>query len=76
MPLHSEEVLTTEDRLARLLPWVTSFFYPHDNLRVGERGFSQVVTQLHQLTGAVSPACDWYVYLLARANPMVLNQHR
>jgi hypothetical protein len=27
---------------------------PHDILGVGERGFSQVVTQLHQLTGPIS----------------------
>jgi hypothetical protein len=33
--------------------------------RVGERGFSQVVTQLHQLTGPITPACNRYVqYLL------------
>jgi hypothetical protein len=33
--------------------------------------------QATRLTGPVSPACDWYVqYLLTRANPSVLNQHR
>jgi hypothetical protein len=53
MPLHPEEVLATKDRLTRPSPWVTSFFLPHDNLRIGDRGFSQVVTQLHQLTGAI-----------------------
>jgi hypothetical protein len=47
MPLHLEEVLTNEDRLARLSPWVTSVFVPHDSLGVGERGFGQVVRQLH-----------------------------
>jgi hypothetical protein len=50
---------------------------PHDSLRVGERGFDQVVTQLHQLTGPITPACDRYVqYLLAGANPSVLNRHQ
>jgi hypothetical protein len=51
MPLHPGEVLMTEDRLARSSSWVTSFPLPHDNLGVGERGFGQVITQLHQLTG-------------------------
>jgi hypothetical protein len=75
--LHPEEVLVTKDRLARPLPWVTSFFLPHDSLRVGERGFGQMVTQLHQLTGSITPACDQYVqYLLTGANPLVLNRHR
>jgi hypothetical protein len=38
---------------------------PHDILGVGDRGFSQVVKQLHQLTGPITPACDRYVqYLL------------
>jgi hypothetical protein len=53
MPLHLEEVLVTKDRLARPSSWVTSFFLPHDSLGVGERGFGQVVTQLHQLTGPI-----------------------
>jgi hypothetical protein len=47
MPLHPEEVLATEDRLTQPSSWVTSFPLPHDSLGVGERGFSQVVTQLH-----------------------------
>jgi hypothetical protein len=52
------------------------FFLPHDSLRVGERGFNQVVTQL-QLTGPITPVCARYVqYLLTEANPLVLNQHR
>jgi hypothetical protein len=67
MPLQSEEILATKDRLAQPLPWVTSLFLPHDSLEVGERGFSQVVTQLHQLTGLITPVCDRYVqYLLMR----------
>jgi hypothetical protein len=45
-----KEVLATKDRLAQPSSRVTSFFLPHDNLRVGERGFGQVVTRLHQLT--------------------------
>jgi hypothetical protein len=61
MPLHVGEILATEDRLARLLSWVTAFPLPHDSLGVGERSFSQVVTQVHQLTGA---------------NPSILNRHR
>jgi hypothetical protein len=55
------DVLVTEDRLARLSFWVTSFPLLHDNLGVGERGFSQVVSQLHQFTGPISLACDQYV---------------
>jgi hypothetical protein len=53
MPLHPEEVLATEDRLARPSSWVTSFPLPRDSLGVGERCFGQVVTQLHQLTGHI-----------------------
>jgi hypothetical protein len=75
--LHLGEVLTTEDRLALPSSWVTSFPLPHDSLGVGDRGFSQVVTQLHQLTGPITPACDRYVqYLLTGTNPSVLNRHR
>jgi hypothetical protein len=77
MPLHLGEVLATEDRLIRPLSWVTSFPLPHDSLGVGERGFGQVVTQLHQLIGRITTVCDRYVqYLIAEANPSVLNQHR
>jgi hypothetical protein len=46
-PLHPEEVLETEDKQIQSSPCVTSFFLPHDSLGVGERGFGQVVTQLH-----------------------------
>jgi hypothetical protein len=53
MPLHQEGVLETKGRLTRPSPWVTSFFLPHNSPEVGERGFSQVVTQLHQLTGPI-----------------------
>jgi hypothetical protein len=53
MPLQPKEVLATEDRLARPSSWVTSFSLPHDSLRVGERDFGQVVTQLHQFTGSI-----------------------
>jgi hypothetical protein len=74
MPLLPEEVLATEYRLARPSSWVTSFPLPHDSLGVGERGFGQVVTQLHQLTGPITLACDRYIqYLLTGANPSVLN---
>jgi hypothetical protein len=66
MPLHPEEVLASKDRLSWPLPWVTSFFLPHNSLGVGERGFDQVVTQLHQLTGTIYQhvidtfnACSW-----------------
>jgi hypothetical protein len=44
---------------------------PSDSLGVGERGFGQVVTQLHQLTGPTTPVCDRYVqYLLAGGQPI------
>jgi hypothetical protein len=77
MPLHPEEVLSTKDGLARPSSWATSFFLPYDSPGVGERGFDQVVTQLHQLTGPISLACDRYVqYLLTGTNPSVLNRHR
>jgi hypothetical protein len=33
--------------------WVTSFFLSHDSLGVGERDFSQVVTQLHWPIGPI-----------------------
>jgi hypothetical protein len=46
--------LVTKDRMARPSPWVTSFFLPDNSLGVGERGFGQVVTQLHQLTGPIN----------------------
>jgi hypothetical protein len=46
----TREVLVTKTKLARSSPWVTSFILPHDSLGVGERGFGQVVTQLHRLT--------------------------
>jgi hypothetical protein len=53
--------------LAHLIP------LPHDSLGVGERGFHQVVTQLHQLTGPITPACDRYIqYLLAGATRLSL----
>jgi hypothetical protein len=42
--LHLEEDLATKNRLARPMPWATSFILCHDSLGVGERGFSQVVT--------------------------------
>jgi hypothetical protein len=77
MPLHPGEVLATEDRLARPSSWVTSFPLPHNSLGVGDRGFIQVVTQVHRLTGPISPVCDWYVqYLLTGTNPSVHNRHR
>jgi hypothetical protein len=74
MLLHPEEVLMTKDRLARLLPWVTSFFLPHESIGVRERGFGQVVIQLHQLIGPTIIASNRYVqYSLVGANPSVLN---
>jgi hypothetical protein len=76
MPLHPKEVLVTKDGLAQPSYRATSFFHPYDGPGVGERDFSQVVTQLHQLTGPISPAYDQYVqYLLTGANPSILNQH-
>jgi hypothetical protein len=76
-PLHPEEVLTTKDRPTQPSSWVASFTLPCDNPGVGERGFGPMVTQLLQLTRPRSPVCDRYVqYLLAGANPSVLNRHR
>jgi hypothetical protein len=75
-PLHPKEVLTTKDRLTQPSSWVTSFLLPCDSPGVGERGFGPMVTQLHQLTGPISLACDRYVqYLLAGANRTILNRH-
>jgi hypothetical protein len=66
MPLHLKEVLATEDRLTRPSSWVTSFPLTQDSLEVGERGFNQMVTQLHQLTEPITSSCDRYIqYLLA-----------
>jgi hypothetical protein len=76
-PLHPEEDLATKDRLAQPSSWVASFLLPCNNPGVGDRGFGPMVTQLHQLTGSISVACDRYVqYLPAGANPSALNQHR
>jgi hypothetical protein len=76
-PLHLKEDLTTKDRLIQLSYWAVSFFLSCDNPRVGERSFYPMVTQLLQLTGPISPACDQYVqYLLAGVNPSVFNRHR
>jgi hypothetical protein len=77
IPLHPKKVLTTKDRLTQPSSLVVSFFLPCDRPVVGERGFSPMVTQLHQFTGPISPACDRYVkYLLTGANPSVINRHR
>jgi hypothetical protein len=51
--LHPKEILATKNRLAQPLSWVDSFFLHCDSLGVGERRFSQVVTQLHRLTGPI-----------------------
>jgi hypothetical protein len=66
MPLHPGEILATKDRLAQPSSWITSFPLPYDSLGVGERGFSQVVTQLHHLTEPIYQnvigtfnACSW-----------------
>jgi hypothetical protein len=48
MPLHPEEVLASKDRLAQPSSWVTLFLLLCDNPGVGERGFSPMITQLHQ----------------------------
>jgi hypothetical protein len=76
-PLHLAEVLVTKGRQTQLSSWVASFLLPCDNPGVGERSFSPMVTQLPQLTGHISSACDRYVqYLLVEGNPSVLNRHR
>jgi hypothetical protein len=75
--LHPKEVLTTKNRLTQPSSWVASFFLPCDSPGVGKRGFGPMITQLHQRTGPISPACYQYVqYLLMGANPSVLNRHR
>jgi molybdopterin-guanine dinucleotide biosynthesis protein A len=71
-----KKVLATKDRLSQPSSWVASFFLPCDSPGVGRRGFGPVVTQLHQLTEVITPACDRYVqYLLTGANPSVLSRH-
>jgi hypothetical protein len=65
-PLHPEEVLRTKDRLAQPSPWVASFFLPCDRPGVGERGFSPVVTQLHQLVGPINTSIRSVRSILAR----------
>jgi hypothetical protein len=76
-PLHLKKVLTTKDRLVQPLSWVASFILSCNNPGVGKRSFGPMVTQLLQLTGPISPVCDWYVqYLLTGANPSALNWHR
>jgi hypothetical protein len=76
MPLHKKKLLATKDRLSQPSSWVASFFLPCDSPRVGRRGFGPVITQLHQLTGVITPTCDRYVqYLLTGANPSVLSRH-
>jgi hypothetical protein len=77
MSLHPEEVLATKDGLAWPSPRATSFFFPCDSPGVGEIGFGQVVTQLHQLTGPISPVRDRYIqYLFTGPNPSVLKRYR
>jgi hypothetical protein len=74
MPLHPEEVLVTKDRLVRPSPCVTSFFLPHNSLGVGERGFNQMITQLHQLTGPIYQlVIGMFNALLTGINSLVLN---
>jgi hypothetical protein len=56
VPTRSKQALTPErnlgdqGRLTQPSSWITSFSLPRDGLRGGERGFDQVITQLHQLT--------------------------
>jgi hypothetical protein len=76
-PLYPKEVLATKDTLIQPSSWVTSFLLSCDSPGVGERGFSPMVTQLHQLTGRISLACDQYVqHLFTGANRTVHNRHR
>jgi hypothetical protein len=58
-PLHSKEVLATKDRLAQPSSWVASFLLPCDSPGVGERGFSPMVTQLHQHAIDTFNTCSW-----------------
>jgi hypothetical protein len=52
-PLHPKEILATKNRPTQPSSWVTPFFLPHDNLRIGKGDFGQVVTQLHHLTSPI-----------------------
>jgi hypothetical protein len=60
-PQHPKEVLAVKDRLTQPSSGVVSFLLPCDSPGVGERSFDPMVTQLHQLTGPISLACDRYV---------------
>jgi hypothetical protein len=73
-----EKGLLTQSIARRLTdPWVhTQFLYQvHQWSSRPKPNFCW--WQATRLTGPISPACDWHVqYLLAGANPSVLNQHR
>jgi hypothetical protein len=76
MSLHPGKILATKDRLAQPSSWVISFPLPHDSLGVGERGFDQVVTQLHNLTRPIyQHAISTFNACLRGPNPSVFNRH-
>jgi hypothetical protein len=54
-----------------------SSFPPNTAIEAIMKAKCLLMNTLHQFTGPITPACDRYVqYLLAGANPSVLNQHR
>jgi hypothetical protein len=54
-----------------------SSFPPNTVIEAIMKAKCLLMNTLHQFTGPITPACDRYVqYLLAGANPSVLNQHR
>jgi hypothetical protein len=59
-------------------PWVPiSSFSPLTTIETIDIVMHLLTKMLHQFTGPISPACDQYIqYLVAGANPSVLNRHR
>jgi hypothetical protein len=58
-------------------PWVHTQFLSQANQWSSKLKLSVCLWRATRLVGPMSPACDRYIqYLLAGANPSVLNQHR
>jgi hypothetical protein len=54
----------------------TTQFLSQDKNLSGNESQASVGNMLHQFTGPITPACDWYIqYFLAGVNPSVLNRH-
>jgi hypothetical protein len=73
-----EEGLLTQSTARRLTdPWVRTQLLSHNSQWSSGKKSSFCWRMTTSLTGPISPACDRYVqYLLAGANPSVLNRHR